>query len=102
MIKNKSKHQVVVFMAEWCPHCTSMKKYVWTDPTVVEAMQDYHGGKPAFVMTTKTQNRHLVDEFEIEKYPTVVIMDENHNIVKKANNMPPEEVVIFLKESSNE
>jgi len=43
MSKNKSKHQVVVFMAEWCPHCVSMKRHVWTDPTVIEAMKDYHG-----------------------------------------------------------
>lgn len=44
------------------------------------------------------QNRPLVDEFKIERYPTVVIMDEDHNIKKRANNMGPEEVVEFLDE----
>ena len=41
--------------------------------------------------------RLLLDEFEIEKYPTVVIMDEEHNIKKRVNNMDAEEVVDFLE-----
>ena len=73
-MKNHKNHQVVVFMAEWCPHCASMKKYVWTD------------------------DRHLVEEFGIERYPTVVIMDEDHTIKKRANNMDSAELVEFLED----
>jgi hypothetical protein len=57
----------------------------------------FHNSKPAYVICSKPQNRHLVDEFEIERYPTVVIMDENHNIKKRANNMDAEEVIDFLE-----
>tara|TARA_Y100000004_G_C8936700_1_gene422424 strand:+ start:298 stop:597 length:300 start_codon:yes stop_codon:yes gene_type:complete len=94
----KSKYQVVVFMAEWCPHCTHMKNNVWTDQKVSESVSKYHGGKPAFIVCSKPQNRHLVDEFNIEKYPTVVIMDENHNVKRQANNMTTDEVVSFLED----
>tara|TARA_B100000676_G_C17960261_1_gene777133 strand:+ start:333 stop:629 length:297 start_codon:yes stop_codon:yes gene_type:complete len=94
----KKNHQVVVFMAEWCPHCANMKKYVWTDDRVRQAMAEFHNSKPAYVICSKPQNRHLVDEFEIERYPTVVIMDEDHNIKKRANNMDAEEVVNFLQD----
>ena len=93
----KEYHHVVVFMAEWCPDCANMKKYVWTDERVRQAVGQFHNSKPAYVICSKPQNRHLVDEFEIERYPTVVIMDENHNIKKRANNMDAEEVIDFLE-----
>ena len=93
-----SRHQVVVFIAEWCPHCKHMRDNVWTEESVLNSMKRFHNSKPAFVVCSRPQNRHLVDEFEIEKYPTVVIMDEDHNVKKKANNMPAEDVVKFLDE----
>lgn len=93
----KNKHQVVVFVTEWCPHCKNMRKFSWTDEKVVQSMKQYHGGKPAYIVCNKPQNRHLVEEFDIERYPTVVIMDEDHNIKKRANNMSPEDLVDFLE-----
>tara|TARA_R100001163_G_scaffold47834_1_gene35966 strand:- start:2397 stop:2696 length:300 start_codon:yes stop_codon:yes gene_type:complete len=98
MGKKKSKHQVVVFMTDWCPHCEHMKKHTWADEKVIEAVEPYHKSKPAFVVCNKPQNRKFVTEFDIERYPTVVIMDEDHNVVKKENNMPAEDLVKFLED----
>tara|TARA_R110002020_G_scaffold4233_1_gene18843 strand:- start:7779 stop:8081 length:303 start_codon:yes stop_codon:yes gene_type:complete len=97
-MKNHKNHQVVVFMAEWCPHCASMKKYVWTDEKVKQALNEFHNSKPAYIICSKPQNRHLVEEFGIERYPTVVIMDEDHTIKKRANNMDSAELVEFLED----
>ena len=93
---DKQNLQVVVFMTTWCPHCKIMKEHTWTNDSVKKAIMPYHKGKPAFLLCDKPQNRYLVDEFAIEKYPTVVIIDEDHNIRKKANNMSPDELVNFL------
>ena len=95
---DKSKYQVVVFITEWCPFCIQMRNNVWPDGRVERAIDPYHGSKPAFIECNKPQNRSLVDEFNIEKYPTVVIMDENHNIKRQAHNMQSEELVSFLEE----
>lgn len=97
-MKKKDKHQVVVFTTDWCPHCTHMREHVWTEINVIDAVKSYHNKGPAFVVCNKPQNRHFVTEFDIEKYPTVVIMDEDHNIKKKANNMSPEDLVLFLED----
>ena len=97
-MKKKEKYQVVVFTTDWCPHCQFMRDHTWTEANVVKAVSEYHNSKPAFVTCNKPQNRHLITEFEIEKYPTIVIMDEDHNIEKKANNMSPEDLVQFLEE----
>lgn len=97
-MSKKKKHQVVVFVTEWCPHCQHMKEHTWTDPSVIKAVKAYHSGKPAFIVCNKPQNRKFVSEFEVERYPTVVIMDEDHNVAKKANNMSPEDLVQFLED----
>jgi|TARA_R110000765_G_scaffold425715_1_gene539326 thiol-disulfide isomerase/thioredoxin len=93
---HKQNLQVVVFMTTWCPHCKTMKEHTWANDSVKKAILPYHNSKPAFLLCDKPQNRHLVDEFAIERYPTVVIIDEDHNIRKKANNMSPDELVNFL------
>jgi thiol-disulfide isomerase/thioredoxin len=93
---DKKNLQVVVFMTTWCPHCKIMKEHTWTNDSVKKAIMPYHKGRPAFLLCDKPQNRYLVDEFAIERYPTVVIIDEDHNIRKKANNMSPDELVSFL------
>ena len=94
---SKKKHQVVVFITEWCPHCKNMRQHSWTDQRVVESMTKYHGGKPAYILCNKPQNRPLVEEFSIEKYPTVVIMDEDHAIKKLAHNMSADDLLEFLE-----
>ena len=99
MTKNKKRrYQVVVFVTDWCPHCQHMKEHTWTEPIVVDAIKPYHNSQPAFVVCSKPQNRHFVIEFDLDRYPTVVIMDEDHNIEKEANNLSPEELVRFLEE----
>ncbi len=94
----KKDYQVVVFVADWCPHCKNMKNNQWVQENVLEEVKSYHGGKPVFVSCNKPQNQHLSQEFNIESYPTVVIMDEDHNVKKRGNNMSADKLIEFLKE----
>jgi len=96
--QKKSSHQVVVFVTQWCPHCQRMRQETWPDNTVIEAIKPYHNNGPAFVDLSTPQNRHLVPEFQIDRYPTIVIMDEERNIKKRGNNMSAEDLVEFLKD----
>ncbi len=91
----KKDYQVVVFVADWCPHCKNMKNNQWVQEDVLEEVKPYHGGKPVFVSCNKPQNKQ---EFSIESYPTVVIMDEDHNVKKRGNNMSADKLIEFLKD----
>ena len=95
---NRKNHQVVVFVTEWCPHCKTMRNTSWKDERVMKSMESYHGKKPAYILCNKAQNRVLVEEFSIERYPTVVIMDEDHIIKKLAHNMTPDDLLEFLED----
>ena len=46
----------------------------------------------------KPGNEYLSEQFEIEAFPTVVIMDEKREIFKRAHNMDVEETINFLEE----
>jgi thiol-disulfide isomerase/thioredoxin len=94
----KDAFQVVVFVASWCPHCQGMRQEVWTKTDVLKASKAYHGGKAAIIQVDTPGNEYLSEQFEIEAYPTVVIMDEKREIFKRAHNMDADETINFLEE----
>ena len=94
----KDAFQVVVFVASWCPHCKGMRQEVWTKKSVLEASKNYHGGRAAIIQVDKPGNEYLSEQFELEAFPTVVIMDEHRDIFKRAHNMDAEETISFLEE----
>ena len=95
---DKKNLQVVVFVASWCPHCTGMRKEVWTDERVLDSVKPFFDGIPAIIQVDKPGNEYLSQQFDIESYPTVVIMDESRNIHKRKGNMTVEETIEFLEE----
>ena len=95
---DKKDLQVVVFVTSWCPHCKNMKDSVWTDQTVLESVKPYFEGTPAIVPVDKPGNEYLSQQFNIEAFPTVVIMDESRKVLKRAKNMTKEETIKFLEE----
>ena len=98
MIKSKDRFQIVVFVASWCPHCKGMRQEVWTKKDVLKSSSNYHGGKPAIIQVDKPGNEYLSEQFDIEAFHTVVIMDEEREIFKRAHNMDVEETIKFLEE----
>tara|TARA_B100000749_G_C18363365_1_gene438483 strand:+ start:564 stop:875 length:312 start_codon:yes stop_codon:yes gene_type:complete len=99
---DKKDLQVVVFVTSWCPHCKNMKDSVWTDQTVLESVKPYFEGTPAIVPVDKPGNEYLSQQFNIEAFPTVVIMDESRKVLKRAKNMTKEETIKFLEETDND
>ena len=98
MTVTKEAFQVVVFVASWCPHCRGMRQEVWTKKDVLKASKAYHGGQAAIIQVDKPGNEYLSEQFKIEAFPTVVIMDEKREIFKRSHNMDAEETINFLEE----
>ena len=95
---DKKDFQIVVFVASWCPHCQGMKQEVWTKESVLEAAKAFHDSKPAINQVDAPGYEFLNQQFEIEAYPTVVIMNEDREVFKRAHNMDMEETIKFLEE----
>ena len=94
---DKKNLQVVVFVTSWCPHCKNMRNNVWTDSEVLKKTESYFEGRPAIIQVDQPGNEYLSQQFEIEAYPTVVIMDEDRKVHKRAKNMTAEQTVEFLE-----
>jgi thioredoxin-like negative regulator of GroEL len=98
---DKKDLQVVVFVTSWCPHCKDMRNNVWTDSEVLKRVESYFEGRPAIIQVDQPGNEYLSQQFEIEAFPTVVIMDEARKIHKRAKNMTSEETIKFLEEETD-
>ena len=75
-----------------------MRKEVWADEKVLDAVKPFFDAQPAIIQVDKPGNEYLSQQFDIESYPTVVIMDESRNIHKRKGNMTVEETIEFLEE----
>ena len=71
---------------------------MWSDQTVLQSVEPYFEGTPAIVPVDKPGNEYLSQQFNIEAFPTVVIMDESRKVLKRAKNMTKEETIKFLEE----
>ena len=94
---DKKNLQVVVFVTSWCPHCKNMKNNVWTNGDVLKRVEPYFEGKPAIVSVDQPGMEYLWQQFQIEAFPTVVIMDEDRKVHKRAKNMTAEQTIEFLE-----
>ena len=68
-LKDKSKPIVAVFFADWCPHC---QRFV---PIFAKASRGLKEVNPVAVNAEDPENYELTQKFEINKFPTILIID---------------------------
>jgi len=66
------KPVVLDFSAEWCAPCKELDHKTFSDPRVAEELQRFRVLK---IDVDKTENRQLIQRFEIVGPPTVVLFD---------------------------
>lgn len=68
-IKDKKKPLVVEFYADWCPHCKNMT------PVFKKASKSITKANFATVNTQIPENEFLTTKYNVNKYPTIIIID---------------------------
>lgn len=65
--------------SDWCPPCIMMKKKVFSKPEFFkQASKDYvlvHLDFPKADKTLAEKNQPLADQFKIESFPTIILLD---------------------------
>jgi thioredoxin 1 len=80
----------------WCGYCKKMKKNVYTNAAVAQAMNA--GFIPLALDGEKSDGAELVSALGINGFPTLLILDAQGNVIKKNTGyLDAEQLIAFLK-----
>ena len=69
---------IIDFYADWCGPCNSMDEQLYTDSRVITKSNGF-----AMIKVNGDYNRDLMNQYNVESYPTIVFLDRNGNEVER-------------------
>jgi thioredoxin 1 len=92
--RQSEKPLLVVFSAAWCSPCKRMKREVWPDEQVVQAVEkDY---VPLYVDIDEQQQADVTARYQVRAIPAVFIVNANGDIIRQGNSMSRSQMLKFL------
>jgi protein disulfide-isomerase len=92
--KEKGKPVLLVFGATWCPPCKTMKRNVWPDDEVTNAVEQ--GYVPMYVDVDEEKHSQLSSRYQILGIPAVLVLNAEGEVLQKRNTMSRSETLAFL------
>lgn len=86
------KQVFVDFSADWCPPCIVMKHDVWPDPAVERALTQSY----VPVLIDVDRNDTVPERYGVRGIPTVLVLDDQGRVVRRANFLSAQGMVRFL------
>jgi protein disulfide-isomerase len=88
---------LLVFGATWCPPCKKMKREVWPDAKVAEAVTA--GFVPVYVDVDDQAQAQVTGNYRVSSIPAVFILDSNGAVTHQRSSMSISQTQEFLAAS---
>lgn len=94
--KKSHKHVLLYGKADWCHWCQKLNATTWTDPAVILLVQAHY----IPVRVDIDRESDIADRYQINITPTIIILDDNAQVVQTHTGYAvPQDVINFLSES---
>ncbi len=90
----QNKPLLVVFSASWCPPCKMMKRSVWPDTEVGQAVTA--GYVPIYVDVDQPEHAEKVSQYQVSSIPYILVLNSDGSVRKQSNTMSKSEALAFL------
>ena len=94
LAKEQNKAMLVVFSASWCPPCKMMKREVWPDPRVGQAVNASY--VPLYIDVDLDEHAEKVAKYRVNGIPFVVVLNADGTVSRQSHTMSADETVQFL------
>ena len=95
LLKNELDFTIILFYAPWCGHCTKMK------PHFDAVSTEFNQHNFCKVDCTKKENEIIPSQFNIEAFPTIVIVDKDTIVHNKAGGLNKEQLFDVITSKTN-
>ena len=93
---NAKKCELVVFFADWCPHCTNAKPVL---ETVKNTLPE--NVKVNIVNEKDTNARELMNKYNVRGFPTILLVKEGGEVVEFSERVNEESLNNFVANNAN-
>lgn len=91
--RRQNKNMVIYFHAEWCAYCVKMEKETFTDPAVV----DFLNNNAIAVKVDVDQEQRIARQFGVRGLPaTFLLLANGHQIGPVPGFIPPRNYLAML------
>ena len=85
---------LIDFTASWCPPCVVMKKEVWPDREVGQAVNEQ--SIPLLLDIDLPQNKSLAIRYDVSSIPSLILVDAEGKVLRSGGYMTSSEVIDFV------
>jgi len=85
---------LVHFWGTWCPPCMEMEKTVFSKPGLGTALHPYY--VPVKIQVEDNLNQDLVKRFQVEAFPSDIVMTADGRIVARSKGFKPAEQYVGM------
>lgn len=98
--KTQNRNVLLYFTHPYCAPCKIMERTVFNQPDIIKLVEESSIPVKVDCVDEKPFARAIQKQFEVNRFPTLLIVDSAGNILDESNGfMDKEELAVFMQES---